>query len=288
MTQVTDTPLEPPVLVTQPDIRLIAADMDGTLLDNNDDLNEHLWPLLHELARRKILFCPASGRQYYNLLERFREVSDEVVFIAENGAYVVRQGREISSDCLEPEVVGHLVLAVRELRDSGVDVGVVVSGKRSAYIERADRAFLAEVEGHCAKLQAVDDLLATLEDEVLKVGIFDFGSAEQSTAPALDRFRARHQVVISGEHWVDIMNLTANKGEGIRHLQHSLGITRAQTMVFGDFLNDLEMMDVGEYSFAMANAHPALRTRARYVAPSNSENGVVRTIASVLGISCTS
>lgn len=286
MTQVTETPLELPFFATQPDIRLIAADMDGTLLDDNDELSEDLWSLLRELACRKILFCPASGRQYYNLLERFREVSDELVFIAENGTYVVRQGQEISSDCMEPEVVGRLVLAVRELRDSGVDVGVVVCGKRSAYIERTDRAFRAEVEGYYAKLQVVDDLRTTPDDEVLKVGVFNFGSAEHTTAPTLDRFRATHQVVVSGDHWVDIMNLTANKGEGIRHLQQSLGITRAQTMVFGDFLNDLEMMDAGEYSFAMANAHPALRARARYVAPSNTQNGVVRTIASVLGISC--
>jgi len=286
VTQVTETSLELPFFATQPDIRLIAADMDGTLLDDNDELSEDLWSLLRELARRKILFCPASGRQYYNLLERFREVSDGLVFIAENGTYVVRQGQEISSDCMEPEVVGRLVLAVRELRDSGVDVGVVVCGKRSAYIERTDRAFRAEVEGYYAKLQVVDDLRTTPDDEMLKVGVFNFGSAEHTTAPALDRFRATHQVVVSGDHWVDIMNLTANKGEGIRHLQQSLGITRAQTMVFGDFLNDLEMMDAGEYSFAMANAHPTLRARARYVAPSNTQNGVVRTIASVLGISC--
>jgi len=239
---------------------------------------------LHELARRKILFCPASGRQYYNLLERFDEVSDEVVFIAENGTYVVRQGREISSDCMEPEVVGRLVLAVRELRDSGADVGVVVCGKRSAYIERRDPAFRAQVEGYYTRLQIVDDLQAIPDDEVLKVGVFNFGSAEHSTAPALDRFRATHQVVVSGAHWVDILNRTANKGEGIRHLQQSLGITREQTMVFGDFLNDLEMMDAAEYSFAMANAHPALRARARYLAPSNTQNGVVRTISSVLGI----
>jgi hypothetical protein len=78
VTQVTETPLELPFFATQPDIRLIAADMDGTLLDDNDELSEDLWSLLRELARRKILFCPASGRQYYNLLERFREVSDEL------------------------------------------------------------------------------------------------------------------------------------------------------------------------------------------------------------------
>jgi len=260
--------------------------MDGTLLDDDDKLDEQLWPLLQELTRRGVLFCPASGRQYFNLLERFRDVSDEVVFIAENGTYVVRQGREISSDCLAPESVGRLVLAARELQDSGIDLGVVVCGKRSAYIDRSDPAFLAVVEGYYAQLQVVDDLLTAPDDEVLKVSVYDFGSAERTTAPALSRFRATHRVVVSGEHWLDIMNLTANKGKGIRHLQQSLGITPAQTMVFGDFLNDLEMMDTGEYSFAMDNAHPALRARARYVAPSNSENGVVRTIASVLGISC--
>jgi hydroxymethylpyrimidine pyrophosphatase-like HAD family hydrolase len=94
--------------------------------------------------------------------------------------------------------------------------------------------------------------------------------------------------VVSGRHWVDVMNLSANKGEGIRHLQQALGITAAQTMVFGDFLNDLEMMDAAEYSFAMENAHPELRARARYLAPSNAENGVVRTISSVLGLAWTS
>ena len=55
-------------------------------------------------------------------------------------------------------------------------------------------------------------------------------------------------------------------------------------MVFGDFLNDLEMMDTADYSFAMDNAHPKLRARARFVAPSNNDNGVVRTIASVLDL----
>ena len=93
--------------------------------------------------------------------------------------------------------------------------------------------------------------------------------------------------MVSGEHWVDVMNPTANKGTGIAHLQAALGITRSQTMVFGDFLNDLEMMDTAKYSFAMDNAHPELRARARYVAPANSENGVVRTISAALGLSWT-
>jgi hydroxymethylpyrimidine pyrophosphatase-like HAD family hydrolase len=55
-------------------------------------------------------------------------------------------------------------------------------------------------------------------------------------------------------------------------------------MAFGDYLNDRELLDAAAWSYAMANAHPEVRARARFAAPGNDENGVVRTIAAVLGI----
>ena len=81
MTIESTPPFDLPPTDPRPDIRLIAADMDGTLLDQEDQLHEHLWPLIDELSERGIVFCPASGRQYYNLLERFRDVADRVVFM---------------------------------------------------------------------------------------------------------------------------------------------------------------------------------------------------------------
>ncbi|OIQ84664.1 flavin mononucleotide phosphatase YbjI [mine drainage metagenome] len=280
-------PVSPPVFDPIPDIRLIAADMDGTLLDDADELHEHLWPLIDELHRRGITFCPASGRQYDNLRARFEDVAGSVVFIAENGAYVIRDGLEVSSDCVDLDVVGRLVETARDLAAGGSDIGVVVCGKRAAHIERTDPLFRAEVDKYYLSLEVIDDL-TRVDDDVLKVAVFDFGSAEATTAPAFESFRSTHQVVVSGQHWMDVMSPTANKGEGIRALQRALGVSPAQTMVFGDFLNDLEMMDAADYSFAMDNAHPLLRERARYVAPSNAENGVVRTISSVLGLAWSS
>lgn len=267
----------------RPDIRLIAADMDGTLLDDEHELHDHFWPLVEELHARGIMFSPASGRQYFNLLARFEDIAHDVVFIAENGTFVVHQGRELSSSCLEPAGVRGLVDAVRGLAAEGVDLGAVVCGKRSAYIERHDDAFRAEVDEYYAELAVVDSLKG-VEDDVLKVAVYDFGSAERTTAPGLERFARTHRVVVSGKHWVDVMNPDANKGAAIRTIQAAFGITPAQTMVFGDFLNDLEMMDAADYSFAMQNAHPQLRDRARFVAPPNSENGVVRAISAVLGL----
>lgn len=266
-----------------PDIRLIACDMDGTLLDDDHAIHDDFWPLIDQLQSRGIVFCPASGRQYYNLFERFEPIAPQLIFIAENGTYVVRGGAELSSECLGRDDAHELIRVARELAASGADIGVVLCGKRSAYIERSDADFVAQVDKYYHRLDRVDDLLA-IDDSLLKLAVFAFDSSERVAYPAFSRFRTTHQVVVSGENWLDVMAPQANKGAALRHIQQALQITREQTMVFGDFLNDLEMMDQAAYSFAMANAHPQLKQRARFLAPGNADNGVVRTIKSVLAI----
>ncbi|MFF9622394.1 Cof-type HAD-IIB family hydrolase [Streptomyces griseosporeus] len=265
------------------DIRLVVTDMDGTLLDDAKKAPAGLAQALRLLRERGVLFCPASGRQYATLAREFEGVADGMVFIAENGTYVVRDGIELSSDPLAAGVAAGIAVAARQLAAGGADVGAVVCGKRSAYIERADEPFLAEVRKYYLNHRVVDDVTA-VDDEIIKVALFAFGSAEHTVAPALAPFAATHQVVVSGEHWVDVMNRTANKGAAVRRLQRELGITPAQTMVFGDYLNDLEMLDTAEWSFAMANAHPEVVRRARHLAPSNNDNGVLRTLARVLDL----
>ncbi|MET8768651.1 Cof-type HAD-IIB family hydrolase [Streptomyces sp. NPDC004658] len=265
------------------DIRLIVTDMDGTLLDDAKRIPDGLWPMLAELRRRGVLFSPASGRQYATLFRQFEDVAEGMVFIAENGTYVVRDGVELSSDPLDRSVAAGVARTARRLVADGADVGAVVCGKRAAYVERTDEAFLAEVRKYYVEHRIVEDVTA-VDDEVIKVALFDFGSAEHTTAPALAEFAATHQVVVSGEHWVDVMNRTADKGTALRGLQRAFGITPAQTMVFGDYLNDLEMLDAAEWSFAMAGAHPEVIRRARHLAPSNNEDGVLRTVARVLGL----
>ncbi|WP_326791097.1 Cof-type HAD-IIB family hydrolase [Streptomyces sp. NBC_00151] len=267
----------------RPDIRLVVTDMDGTLLDADGRVPQGLWPLLADLRRRGIVFSPASGRQYATLAHLFAGADDGMVYIAENGAFVVRDGVEVSSDPLDPAVAARLVKSVRQLTDEGVDVGVVVCGKRAAYIERGDQAFLDEVGRYYNAHRLVDDATA-VDDEIVKVAVFDFGPIERTTAPALASFADTHQVVVSSEHWIDVMNHGADKGVAVRRLQEHLNIGPAQTMVFGDYLNDLGMLDAAEWSYAMANAHPAVISRARHLAPAHSDDGVVRTIRSVLDI----
>ena len=161
------------------------------------------------------------------------------------------------------------------------DIGLVVCGLNTAYIQRQDRPFVEECSKYYKALRIVDDLHEVLETEgetVLKLAIFDFGDAQGMAADLLGDVERTHQVVVSGAHWVDIMNPGTDKRQGVVALQRHLGVTPAQTAVFGDYLNDLQMLDAGGWSFAMANAHPDLKRAARYIAPANTEHGVLQVV----------
>ena len=263
------------------DIRLIAVDMDGTLLDADGRIPAPLWELLPRLDDRGIAFVPASGRQLATLRQAFGEAAADMTFIAENGAYVVHGGVEVAVEALDPAFVADVVKRLRALVSDGFDLGVVVCGKRSAYIERTDAAFHAEAATYYAALDTVDDVLA-VDDEVLKIAVYDFAIAEQSVGPVLSDIDGAHRSVVSGLHWVDIMNSGVDKGTALRRLQGALGVDRAQTAAFGDYLNDLEMLDAAEWSYAMQNAHAEVVARAAHRAPSNVDHGVITVVEGLL------
>nr|WP_269328214.1 Cof-type HAD-IIB family hydrolase [Kineosporia mesophila] len=255
--------------------------MDGTLLDGSGNIPAGFWPLLEQMHERGIVFVPASGRQYATLANLFERAPADMPFVAENGTFVVQEGVELASTTLDPAVVQDAVALLRDLAAGELDLGVVLCGKRSAYVERTDEPFVGEVRKYYAALEVVDDLLA-VDDQMLKIAVFDFDDAETGAGPRLERFRRTQQVVVSNEHWVDVMAAGVNKGDAVRRLQDRLGVTREQTVVFGDYLNDLEMLDAARWSFAMANAHPEVLARAAAVAPSNTENGVLTTLGALL------
>lgn len=264
------------------DVRLVVTDMDGTLLTPDGDVPDELWPLLERLHERGIAFAPASGRQHATLERAFDRpgVLEDLVIIAENGAFVTRGGEEVSSDALAHDVVTDVVRAVRGLAASR-DVGAVVAGKGAAYVERADRAFIDRVSAYYARLEVVDDVLA-VDDQVLKIAVYDDVDAEGGTLPALEGFRTTHQVVVSSRHWIDVMNRGVDKGVAVRTLQDSLGVTPDQTVAFGDYLNDIQMLEAATWSFAMTDAHPDVAERARFTAPSSAEKGVITVLERLL------
>ena len=259
-------------------IKLIATDMDGTLLNSKGKLPPDFYHIFHELTKKDIIFAAASGRQYFTLLENFRDVKDEMLFIAENGAYVAYKGRPISVHALDQALAHELITKARSL---GEDIYIVLATSKGAYVESSDERFIKELEKYYVKYEIVPDLLQ-IEGDLLKVTICDFQGAENHSYKAYSDYKDKAQICVAGDIWLDMMKDGVNKGLAIKDIQENLNITFNETMVFGDYLNDLELIKSAYYSYAMANAHPQLKQIARFEAKSNDENGVIEKIKEII------
>ena len=257
-------------------IKFIATDMDGTLLNSNNEIHADFYPMFQSLKEKDIIFAAASGRQYYNLLERFKDIKDDMMFIAENGTFVVYKGKELIVDSLEKNIAKELIEIGRTIPNSYV----ILCGKNSAYIESHDERLIKQTAKYYERYKIVEDL-TSIDDDILKVTICDFNGSENNSNNYFDEYRDKVQITVSGEIWLDIVAKGINKGVAINEIQNLLNIDYKETMVFGDYLNDLEMMSSAYHSYAMANAHDTLKKAARFIAKSNDENGVIQAIKSV-------
>ncbi len=258
-------------------IKLIATDMDGSLLNDDHKINDEFWEVFKELRKKNIIFSAASGRQYYNLLENFDSIKDDMLFIAENGTYVMQNGEELFSVTIDKKDALELIEIGRGIEGAYL----VICGKKSAYIESSDQRLVSEVSQYYSRFKIIDDV-TDIDDDILKITLCDFKGSEENSHKYFKNHEDRFNIAVSGKLWLDMININANKGTAIKKIQEFFEITPCETMVFGDYLNDLEMIKNAKYSYAMENAHPLLKKEANFIAENNNQNGVVKKIKEVL------
>ena len=259
-------------------IKLIAADMDGTLLDSEKRTPEELPKVVRALHQKGIRFVIASGRQAATLLRDMGELAGELTYIAENGAVIAEGGRQLYVDPMDKSVVRRVL---EETKNEKGMHPVLCRPDRALIAASAPEVFRRNVKMYYESTEIVPDLLRALDDidDVCKIAFYDEGDAEHHEYPILKRlFAADMPVILSSYSWVDIMKPGTHKGQGMQTLQKLLSVTPEECMAFGDYFNDLELLaSVGE-SYAMGNALEEVKAIAKYVAPTNDENGVMRVI----------
>lgn len=263
--------------MTGRDIRLVAVDLDGTLLNDRKEVPPDFVPAVEALYRRGVRFVLASGRQYFNLAAMFASVADKLFYFAENGGLVFDGAEMISCSPIPDDILPGLCRA-----GAAIGAPLVLSGVQSAYIGSSCGATARENTAmYYRKRTFADDPLAAARaagDSVVKVAVFDAVDAAVRCEPEFAQFRPRLKVTLAGRNWVDVMRADVNKGIALEFLQHRLGIAPEQCMAFGDYPNDLEMLRQAGFGFAMANSHPDLLAAAKYRAPSNEQDGVMRVL----------
>ncbi|SCH98155.1 HAD family hydrolase [Romboutsia sp. 1001713B170207_170306_H8] len=260
-------------------IKLVAADMDGTLLNSKKELSPNLFETINKLKEKNVKFAIASGRQYYNLLKIFEEIKNDLIFISDNGSIVFEGEESIFISEIDEENLIEPIQLIRKMDN----VYPILCGEKSAYVENDDTEFLYNAKMYYEHLEIVENILEVInKDRICKIAVYDGNGAEKNSYPKLKKFSDKLLVCLSGENWVDFMNLDINKGQAIKRLQEIYSISYDECMAFGDYLNDYEMMQECKHSYAMANAHPKLKEVCSYEAKSNDEDGVVEALNNYL------
>ena len=114
-------------------IKLIACDMDGTLLDSQKRLPPELPEVIAQLREKGVIFCVASGRQYASLRRDFEAYADDLLFLCENGALVMQRDKRVLIDPVDASFITRIVTATRAL--SGVFDSQISGGKRYELIK---------------------------------------------------------------------------------------------------------------------------------------------------------
>ncbi len=254
-------------------IKLVVTDMDGTLLNDEKELSPGFQHVYQKLQEKGIHFAVASGRPSYSLKPQFDFFDHNIMFICDNGAFINIERDPIVVKPLDISFVRSIIKDVR--KEKGVYI--TVCGVETSYIEKSQEDFLPEARKYYKGLTVVDDLM-DLDETILKIALFDSKTWKENSWDVWQKYTDHLAIAPSSEHWIDIMPIEVNKGMALKIVQEKLGVSNDETMAFGDYLNDLEMLKMAKYSYAMQNAHPKIKDIASFEAPDNNKDGVLETI----------
>lgn len=259
-------------------LKLIVSDLDGTLLNNNHQISDLFFEQFWKLKEKGILFAAASGRPFYSILNDLKPIEAHIFIIAENGAIVRTPDNKIEQIAFPNNHFDLVNTTIQEIPNAIP----IFCTKEKAYIhfcffetyENIFKAYYHRIHWYQSQTE--------INEEIVKIAVYHPDNSETGIYPYLNKLQVDVLVKISGPHWVDIAHKNANKGAALKLLQNQLGIGYENTMAFGDYLNDLEMLQGSKFSFAMENAHPLIKSTANFQTEDNNNFGVEKILEKIL------
>lgn len=261
-------------------IKLAAVDIDGTFV--HADYTYDIPRFQCILTRMKSVGCHfvvASGNQYYQLRDLFPGYYDELSFVAENGAFVKDRTELVFVANMPKETVDFVIDICREYPE----IWNVLCGRESAYCERGSvsQEFFERTSIYYHRLEWVDDF-KQVNDQILK---FAPTVPEEKTYFYYDifheRLKGKVEPTTSGHGSIDLIVPGCHKASGLKRLTQRWGILPEECAAFGDGGNDIEMLRYCGHSYAMDNAPENVKNAAKYICPSNEEDGVLVTLEKI-------
>lgn len=256
-------------------IKLIASDMDGTLLDSNKNLSPSIYSILRKLNDKGIVFVAISGRNIISLKELFKDIKEDIVYASNNGNYITYKDKVIFENYIEKNMVYEVAKIIRKKAKHNT----IYCAKDSIYSESIIPVIVGKKLN--LKVKYIKDIMK-IDDKILKISTFGRQKIINRALEDVSILNDKLMITKSGSTCFDICNLGGTKKQGINILQNIFNVKYEETMVFGDHMNDLEMMSSGYYSYAMENAEEEVKRNARFIAGKNDDDGVINVIKDVV------
>lgn len=266
------------------DIKVIATDMDGTLLDSRGQLDlPRLEKILNRLDQRGVRFVIATGNEVHRMRQLLGHLAERVVLVVANGARIFEHNKLLQAqtwdDAMVDRALGHF--KGRECQDqfvvTGMNGGFV---KKGTIFTELDKFMTSEmIEKLYQRMHFVDEFDSSLFGGVLKMSMVVGEDRSDAVLQEInDLFDGQIRAVSSGYGCIDILQTGIHKAWGLEELLKRWGLKSEQIMAFGDSENDIEMLKLAGISYAMENAEEIVKEVATGVAPANSQAGVYQVL----------
>lgn len=262
------------------EIKLIATDIDGTLLNDKHDISLETKELLAYFIENGGKFVLASGRAYESTKKILEKLGLEGIVITYNGARIVdtRNNEILYHELLEAVYVKKLIEIARKY-----SIHVNIYKNDDWYVENKTREESIYYAKACGKdpieinfndfedfsatkvlFIAENNMLKKIEDEIRK------------------ELKSEVHITYSKSTFLEVLNKKVNKGEALKKILELLNIEKENCIAFGDELNDKEMLEYVKYGIVMENGNSILKDRIPHKTLSNKENGIYHFLKEVL------
>ena len=268
--------------MNQNQVKLIAIDMDGTLLNSQKEIPEENIKAIQEAAAAGIKIVLCTGRPRSGILPHFEKLglSEEEYIIMNNGCstYETKNWTLLQSESLSRPEMEEILQACEDFPE----VALTLTGEKTYYVVGDE---VPELVAYDAGTVFTEAKARSLE-EIFVEGQVIFQAMYMADSEPLDAFQnavqdglsQSYSTVRSQDYIFEIMPQGATKASGLKHLAEKLDINPDQIMALGDAANDLEMLQFVGQSVAMGNASDGIKALCKYVTLTNDEAGVAHAI----------
>lgn len=259
--------------------KLLATDLDGTLLKNDKTISEFTISKVHEMINEGHYFVVATGRPFFritNILKKLDIISDKIYCICNNGGLILStDGSKIlyEENMPHPHVVELIDLAIK------YDVNMLIYQKDYIITDNLDE-HITILNGE-PRLKIINGGKEALKEFQNICKIVYNGTHEKllefkSKVPT--EILNKYNFVFSGLDFLEVNNKSIDKGISVKRLSEMLNICDENVYTIGDEENDLSMIKASINGCCVSNANPKLKEIASYITLSNEEDGVAHLI----------